>query len=612
MIRQTRNRPALSRDWRRQSRQIRRRLWTGRLNRYLDRYLIHSLPRLRHVWGFMTIWLGLIGLIGLGIGFQFRALTPYYTEVVAQPGGTYVEGVVGAISNLNPTYATTTADRLATRLMFAGLMSYDANSQLQPDLAESLQVTGDNNREYTVVLKEGLVWHDGRPITADDVVFTVQTIQNPASQSPLRSTWEGIEVAAVDPRTVRFSLPGSFSPFPTLLTVGILPQHLLGDIPPEQLRGADFNHQPVGSGPFRFNRFVPLTTNRELRLELEANPNYHGLGPATGQPQPPQLAGIVLWTVADMDRLAELFNQGKLSGAFNLNPAAVKLPASGYRVTKLVSMDGVYLFFNNSHPWLSAPEFRRAVAASLDRDQLLRDLPYPSEPLTGPLLPNHLGYDGAIGGQGRDPGESVRLFEALGWQRNEAGDWTYDGQPLRLDLTVPAGTVYEELAELIQVQLGATGIDVQLDRRDRDQFNQEILREHDYTDLLLYGLELGPDPDVFSFWHSSQIDSHSVLRFNLAEYKSVPADAGLDQGRSRIDPQIRAARYQDFQRAWQADLPAMPLYRPTFRYYTLVAVQGPVDRQLINRPHLLADIVDWTIINDRRWRPAQPASTPAS
>ena len=606
MIRQPRGRPASDRDWRRQSRRIRRQLWTGRVNRYLDRYLIHRLPRLRQVWGFMAIWLGLIGLIGLGIGFQFRALTPYYTEVVAQPGGTYVEGVVGEISNLNPAYATTTADQVATRLLFAGLMGYDADSRLQLDLAESLEVTGDNNREYTAVLKQGLVWHDGQPITAADVVFTVETIQNPASQSPLRTTWEGIGVEAVDSRTVRFFLPGSFSPFPILLTAGILPSHLLAEIPPEQLRGADFNQQPVGSGPFRFNRFVPLTTGRELRLELEANLDYHGSGPPTNQPQPPKLSGVAIWAVPDSARLAELFNQGKLSGAFNLTPEQVTLPASGYHRIKLVSTDGIYLFFNNSHPWLSAAEFRRALAASLDRDQLLDDFDYPLEPLTGPLLPDHIGYDAAIKGQDYDPAESTRLLEALGWERNGDGRWSYDDKPLRLDLTVPAGTVYEELAELIQAQFDRAGVDLRLDHRDRNQFNREILRNHDYTDLLLYGLELGPDPDVFSFWHSSQIDSHSILRFNLAEYRSVTADTALDQARSRIDPEIRIARYQDFQKVWQSDLPAVPLYRPAFHYYILASVQGPADRQLINRPHLLVDIVDWTVIDDRRWRPVRP------
>lgn len=604
MILQPPDRPKSSRDWRRRSRRIRRQLWLGRINRYLDRYLIHRLPRLRQVWGFMAIWFGLIALIGLGIGFQFRSLTPYYTETVAQPGGTYVEGVVGSISNLNPIYATTTPDQVAARLLFSGLMSYDADSHLQLDLAKSLDVTDENNREYTVVLKSGLRWHDDQPLDVDDVVFTVETIQNPASQSPLRSTWEGVEVEIVDSQTIRFLLPGSFSPFPILLTVPILPEHILGRIPPEQLRGYDFNHQPVGSGPFMFNRFVPQPADRELRLELEANPNYHGLGPSSGQPRPPQLAGISLWAVPDKDRLVELFNQGRLSGAFDLDPAQISLPASSYRFDDLVSMNGVYLFFNNSHPWLSSVEFRRAIAAGINSGDLRRDLGQPSEPLFGPLLPDHIGYAADIRGQGYDPDEGQRLLELLSWYRNSAGNWELDERPLSLNLTFPSGTIYEGVADSIREQMADFGINIELDPRQPDSFNQEILRNHNYSDLLLYGLELGPDPDVFVFWHSSQIDSHSVLRFNLSGYRSVDADTGLDQGRSRIDPEIRAARYRDFQQAWQADMPAVPLYRPIFRYYTLVAVNGPRSRQMINRAHLLVDIVDWTVVNDRRWLPA--------
>ena len=290
-------------------------------------YLFHRWARLKLVWRFVGAWVGATGLTLLLLIWQIQALTPHYTDVISRPGGTYVEGIVGSISNLNPIYATTTADQIGARLLFGSLFAYDAQGQLQPDLAESIAVSESSDRRWRLKLKPGLVWHDGQPLTTADVAFTIKTIQTPASQSPLRTAWGGVDLELIDRLTVDFILPGSFSPFPHLLTVGIIPAHHLAEIDPADQRSAGFNQNPIGSGPFQFGRFVPLPPPTpgplELRLELVANPNYHGGILATETDV--RLAGFVLWMVATPERLIELFDRGYLTAVFGLSPDQVSL-----------------------------------------------------------------------------------------------------------------------------------------------------------------------------------------------------------------------------------------------------------------------------------------------
>ena len=171
------------------------------------------------------------------------------------------------------------------------------------------------------------------------------------------------------------------------------------------------------------------------------------------------------------------------------------------------------------------------MATGLDRGSLIDDW-RPAARLDGPLLPDQVEIDDRPAPPEFDRTAFAAGLEALGYQTDSRGFWQRDGQPLQFTLTVPAATVYEELADLIVAAYGDVGILVQLDKRPAADFPRTVLNEHDYDDWLLYGLNLGSDPDVFTFWHSSQIDSHSILRLNLAEYRSTAADDALEFGRS--------------------------------------------------------------------------------
>lgn len=569
--------------------------------RQLDRHFISRLPNLPKVAWFLSVWVLLICLLVFLLLFQIRSLTPHYTELYPVEGGIYTEGIVGRVTNFNPIYATTEVDRAVSRLVFANLFNYDEKNRLRPVLAQSLEAN-ERSQQYTLTLKPNLKWHDGEALNADDVVFTIKTIKNPEARSPLRVNWQGVSVDKLDELSVKFTLPASFSPFAANLNLPVLPEHILGaaDADVQQLRNHSFNWQPVGSGPFVFNRLVSLSEGadeKEFRIQLNRNAAWSDVEP---DDQPARLSSLHLWAVPDRARLTELFNEGRISGGFNLLEEEISLERTAYRAIELKLMHGVYLFFKNSSPYLSDANTRAAVASFVDISALLGSLNYKTERIFGPLLPEHDGYHLPGRPPSHDPAAGRRLLLGAGWVKEEGG-WFKNGQKLLLSLTTQKDTPYEVLAVAAREQLASHGIAVELDLRSADNVPLEILQNHNYGDMLIYGLALGGDADVYSYWHSSQIDSNSTLRLNLAEYDSAVADEALEAGRSRGDPADRRRRYADFQAAWIEDLPALALYRFQITYYTLGNVLGPSEHLLLlDNADRFVDVAEWAVVHKRR------------
>ena len=570
------------------------------IGKRFERYLVERLPNLSHVGWFVMLWLGFFVFLMVVLLLQIKALAPYHTRLYATEGGVYTEGIVGRATNFNPIYATSEVDHSVTRLVFANLFDYDQDNRLQPVLAESL-TTDEKAQQYTLTLKPGLKWHDGEPLDIDDVIFTIQTIQDPDARSPLRNNWEGVVVDRLDHLSLKFTLPASFSPFAANLVLAIIPQHLLASEDVKQLRNAPFNFQPVGSGPFEFKRLVALSggggaDKREVRITLSRNDEWRKTSLLE---EALFLEEFSFWVVPTEERLAELFSQGQISGAFNLDEQAITLDNADYDVVNLNLMNGVYLFFKNSSPYLNDREVRYALASALDVPALLKVLPQKTQRIFGPLLPEHDGYNLSLRPPQFDRQRARQLIQRAGWRSSDQG-WVKDGQRLNLILTTQKDSPYEILAYGLKTQLAEVDINVTLDLRTAGSVPFEILQNHNYGDMLIYGLNLGGDADIYSYWHSSQIESNSTLRLNLAEYQSVQADEALDAGRSRSEPAIRRERYADFQKIWVADLPAMPLFRFQMTYYTLKGIQGPSeDILLINNSDRFLRVERWAVLQRR-------------
>ena len=541
---------------------------TQSADQQIEKLLIRRFDRLVSVRRFIILWVLLFVLLFLATVVQIRALSPYFQSLQPVSGGLYSEGLIGSFTNANPLFANSTADTAVSRLVFSGLLKYDRENKLVGDLAESWKVS-PNSKQYTVTLRQGVRWHDGRPFTADDVVFTYRTIANPQAQSYLYTSWQGTVVAKHDNRTVIFDLPNALASFPHALTNGIVPEHLLENTPPGQLRSAQFNSNPVGTGPFEW-KSVQVSgvtgAERQQLINLTAYDSYHA-----GRPQ---LDGFSIVTFSDEPRMLDAFNDKRINAMSGLESVPDELADvvdNELYATPLTA--AVMTFFNTSRPILSDVNVRKALVAGTDRSLLIQLTHFPNNLVHSPLLPSQLGYSAAIRQLTYNPEEANRLLDQAGWTRTGGGQREKGGQPLVISLSTQNTPRYTLTAEILQKEWAMLGIRTDVRYYEADELQSSIIAGHDY-DTLLYGISLGADPDVFAYWHSSQASISSQGRLNLSEYKSPAADQALEAGRIRLEPELRATKYQAFLTAWVADAPAMALYQPNFIYIARSPVFG--------------------------------------
>lgn len=558
----------------------------------IERLLIRRFERLVSVRRFLFGWVALFVLMIFVGSIQIRSLSGYYQSLQPVEGGVFSEGLVGTFTTPNPLYANGAADAAVTKLVFSGLLRYDQKNQLVGDLAEKYELN-QNETRYVVTLKPNIKWHDGQPFTADDVVFTYQVIQNPDSKSPLLNSWRGIKVTKQDDLVVSFDLPNALSSFPFAMTNGIIPMHLLKDTPLAQLRSSSFNSQPVGTGPFKWNSvevFGSTNLDRQQRISLSAYDEYHL--------QKPKLDGFALRTFRDETQMIKSFEAKEIIGMSGLQskPAEVEGGDIEYYETPLSS--GVFAFFNNSREPFNDGRVRKALVSAVDIKKIVPQLDNYASVLDSPLIRGQLGYDKNIVQAPFNAGEAINLLESAGWKQNGAVR-TKNGKNLKINLYSQNTRDYTNVAKDLQRVWSQLGAEVILNSLDGDDLQSGVIASHDY-DVLVYGINIGVDPDVFAYWHSSQASITSQGRLNLSEYRSQITDQALEAGRLRSDPKLRALKYKPFLEAWRADAPALALYQPSYLYIAHGKIYG-VDSTAYNSAiDRLGNVHNWMIREEKR------------
>ena len=527
-------------------------------------------------------------LIG-ALVFQNMTLGNYFQTLKPVPGGIYNEGIVGSFTNANPLYATNSVDTSVSRLVFASLFKYNNQNDLVGDLATGYSVDA-KGLVYTVHLRPHLTWQDGQPLTSADVLFTYKTIQNPDALSALQSSWQGIIVTAVDPLTITFKLPDPLASFPYNMTNGIVPQHILAQLPVADLRSADFNTlHPIGSGPFVWQSIQVTGSDPAIvqsQITLTQFKNYHA-----GRPKIQQ---FIVHAYASQNQLIKAFAAGQLSGAEGLNyvPSVIQ-SMSGAQVHSNILTAANMVFFKTSSGILSDKKLRSALVQASNVPKIIDSLGYPTRAVQEPLLVGQLAYDPSLKQLGYDQKSAQTTLEANGWLMGKNGIRTKNGQNLTIRLSTPDTPEYHLVASQLQKDWSRVGAQLQTQYLDKSDF-QTTLSQHDYQ-ALLYGISIGVDPDVFVYWDSSQADIRSVNRLNLSEYKNATADAALEAGRTRLDPMLRTLKYKPFLQVWQQDNPALGLYQPRSLYVTNGSVAGLGDGNINTPTDRLNNVENWEI-----------------
>ncbi|MFC2431238.1 MAG: peptide ABC transporter substrate-binding protein [Candidatus Saccharimonas sp.] len=529
----------------------------GATQRHASRFILRRIENVRLVMTEIMIWLAAIALLIAGLGIQYSWNSQGSKKDGAKSGGVYVEGVIGNISTLNPLLAASEPEQAVSRLLFSSLYNYDVTGALHTDLAESMTVKDD--KVYTIKLRNA-VWHDGKKLTAEDVVYTINLIKNPQVRSPLRVNWLDISARAIDDSTVEFMLPAVYAGFSHALTFPVIPKHILQTVSPSSMREADFSSNPVGSGPFAVKRVqTSESTSSTDVVRMEPNTKYYGAVST--------LSRLELRAYGNESLLVKAVNSGEVSAASGLSlSAADNIKSKQYSTKHWLLNKGVYLLMNNRSQTLQDARVRRALRYATDTSSIRATVGDNVARLDTPILQSQIAQK-LPAAPDYNLDKAKALLKEAGWTYNQ-GQWKgKDGRPLAVAVTTSSGRdEYKKIVDVLKQQWSKLGVDVQLREIDTSStttsFVQSVLQPRDY-DALLYELELGADPDVFAYWHSSQA---SASGYNFANYSNRTVDNDLVGGRSRTNSALRAAKYIQFVNQWLSDAPAIGLYQSVGSY----------------------------------------------
>ena len=529
----------------------------GATQRHASRFILRRIENVRLVMTEIMIWLAAIALLIAGLGIQYSWNSQGSKKDGAKSGGVYVEGVIGNISTINPLLAASEPEQAVSRLLFSSLYNYDVTGALHTDLAESMTVKDD--KVYTIKLRNA-VWHDGKKLTAEDVVYTINLIKNPQVRSPLRVNWLDISARAIDDSTVEFMLPAVYAGFSHALTFPVIPKHILQSVSPSSMREADFSSNPVGSGPFAVKRVqTSESTSSTDVVRMEPNTKYYGAVST--------LSRLELRAYGNESLLVKAVNSGEVSAASGLSlSAADNIKSKQYSTKHWLLNKGVYLLMNNRSQTLQDARVRQALRYATDTSSIRATVGDNVARLDTPILQSQIAQK-LPAAPDYNLDKAKALLKEAGWTYNQ-GQWKgKDGRPLAVAVTTSSGRdEYKKIVDALKQQWSKLGVDVQLREIDTSStttsFVQSVLQPRDY-DALLYELELGADPDVFAYWHSSQA---SASGYNFANYSNRTVDNDLVGGRSRTNPALRAAKYIQFVNQWLNDAPAIGLYQSVGSY----------------------------------------------
>ena len=535
------------------------------------------LMRLSHIKNIRLLvleWVLLvIALILLAVSQAFWFGESYATDAYID-GGTYIEATVGRVNSMNPLFATTTSEKVLSKLMFATLTYNDFSGHPGPGLASSITYS-DDGKVWRLKLRDGLVWSDGEPITNEDVLFTMELIQNPAVSTIFTANLEKVKVSEDENGYIVFVLPSAYADFVSALNIPVVPKHVLADVPIKTLVEADFSKSPVTSGPFNFNAAQDTnSTDDEKTFYLNANPNYY-LGK-------PMVSSFAVHVYNDKEEIISALNAGSATATAELSGEDADKVTLGNYYKRLSGVDaGAFAFLNNSRGPLANADFRRAIRQGLRIGEIRSAAPNTTA-LNFPILRSQIELEYYPSIPTDNPQEAKEKIAEIA-----------SGEEIKLEIaTVDSGhlpAVAEKLAE----NLRDLGIDCTvIPYSESQEFVANVISKRNY-DILVYEIELGSDPDPLPYYHSSQAKSSGL---NLSSYRNTIVDDLLVGARGTMEDILRIRKYEKFLEYWATDVPAIGLYQANMTYIYNKNVQTYNENNtLVTALDRFSDVENWAV-----------------
>lgn len=559
------------------------------------------MKRLR--WQLITIFLA--GLV-VGILLLSDSSTSSIQVFESHPatGGIYREGLVGEIQRLNPLlswYNDVDAD--LCRLIFSRLVSDDTRGNPQGDLAIDWGISMDGTI-YNVAINPDAMWHDGQPVTADDVIFTYELLREGTGYVPsdLINFWNTVKINPVDRKTVQFVLEEAFSPFLDYLNVGILPKHIYGGLSFTDMVESKINIQPIGSGPFRLKELVQ-SNGKITGVILENNQAYYG--------KRPYLDEIQFTYYSDSGLAYQAYQQGLIDGISYISGDVLNWVLSDENLNLYTARRPVLsmVFFNLDNrnvEFLQSKQVRNALMTGLNRERIVsRILAGQAIIANSPILYGNWAYTSEAAIPEFNTEKAIEMLVKEGYilaseqERVRTKEFTsVDGnterKALSFTLVYPDDDLHRKVAEQIQQDWGNINVLLNLEAVSYDNLINHILPDREY-DAALVDLNLSqiPDPDPYPFWDQTQISSGQ----NYSQWNNRTISQYLETARVETDRAERARLYKNFQILFMEELPCLPLYNPVYNYPVSAKVSGVSIGPIYTSSDRFLNISDWYMVS---------------
>ncbi|PJA07777.1 hypothetical protein COX69_03815 [Candidatus Falkowbacteria bacterium CG_4_10_14_0_2_um_filter_48_10] len=604
----------------------------------LDKKLVFSLAKKRipswsqfkHLKMFLSrreLWFIRLSFLLITLALTFLFFQYSHDHWVSGPavGGEYCEALIGTPKYINPIYASISdLDSDLTALIFSSLFRRDGQGQLQPDLAENMEKNEDG-RQYKIKIRSDAVWHDGQPLTVEDIIFTFQAIKDSEYHSPLRASFTGVEISRPTEDSVQFSLNEAYAAFPELLTFGILPKDIWQLIPPANATLSALNLKPIGSGPFKFKSLVKDQSGRLRTYELERNKDYYQNAPWIATVRfkfyPAYEEALSALAGQECDGLSYL--------PFNRRSEVAAVNQFNFYLLRQPQINAI--FFNLKSGVGGERAVRQALARALPKKSLVAEIfgDY-AQAIDGPIRPESFAYKDDFLKYEYDPAAAALSLEQAGWrlatitaeqvktsqEQANADDETVrapatevlffgpglwrqkDGRWLKITLKMSDRGENLVLGQAIQNAWEKIGVKTVLTGLPATEIASQVIKTRDF-EALLYGFMVGADPDIYPLWHSSQIGENGL---NITGYSNKDADQLLEDARFANDQSVRKEKYGQFQEIIAADTPALFLYTAAYTYLQTKKIKGFAVDAIVAPYNRFANINDWYIKTAGTWR----------
>ncbi len=526
----------------------------------------------------LVFWI-LITLSALSFFAALVSINTKYLISVPSYGGKISEGIIGTPRFINPIFASTEQDKDLTMLVFAGLTKKGVDGSVVLDLAESINLS-DDGLKYNVFIKENASFHNGDDVTSDDIIFTIDKVQNPLIKSPHRVEWEGVTVERISDKELSFLLKRPYPLFIETLSLGVLPKNVWRDLTDEQISLSDLNIKAIGSGPYKIDS-IENTSGIPTKFILSAHDDY-----TLGRPF---IETIEISTYQNEKYLLKALEDKDIQRAHGVSLQKINtlgIASTSIQTSLLPRTFSIFFNPNKSSP-LADKRVREALRLAVDKERIVTEVlsgygtvvssPYPFDQ-------NQIKTEYNI--------DKARKLLQENKTVRESASSTFS-----VSLITANTEEMRKVAEILKSDWEKIGVIATVKIYDVSDLNQNVIKDRDF-EILLFGAITQTPADLYAFWHSSQ---RAYPGLNISNYVSKSLDEQLEILRTSISQEEREAAYSAIREEFAEEVPGIFLFAPSLIYITNDKVTTTLPTFSYDNSSRFTLVQDWHRYTDKVW-----------